>query len=68
VTAVGGGGAPGVDLPSWGVSLPEPFAAALRQASPAVVGYTRHSRCIRDLRTVEPTEDALVERAVLSVQ
>jgi len=38
VAAVGGGGAPGVRLPSAAVSLPEPYAAALRAASPPVVG------------------------------
>ncbi|MBM7784014.1 L-seryl-tRNA(Sec) selenium transferase [Tenggerimyces flavus] len=67
-SAVGGGGAPGVELPSWAVSLPEPYAAALRQATTPVVGYVRHGRCLLDLRTVEPAEDAAVEQAVLSLR
>ena len=66
-SAVGGGGAPGVSLPSWGISLPEPYAAALRLGSPPIVGYVRQGRCVLDLRTVEPTEDAVVLRAVLSL-
>lgn len=67
-SAVGGGGAPGVELPSWGVCLPEPYAAALRQAEAPVVGYVRHGRCVLDLRTVEPIEDAAIEQAVLSLR
>ncbi len=35
---VGGGGAPGVSLPSAAVSLPEPYAEPLRAGDPAVVG------------------------------
>jgi L-seryl-tRNA(Ser) seleniumtransferase len=65
-SAVGGGGAPGVQLASWGVSLPETYVAALRRASPPVVGYVRHGRCILDLRTVEQAEDAVVEQVILS--
>lgn len=67
-SAIGGGGAPGVELPSWAVSLPAPYAAALRQAAPPVVGYTRHNRCLLDLRTVDPPDDAAIEQAVLSLR
>ena len=38
IAAVGGGGAPGVELPSAAVSLPESCAAPLRTGTPAVVG------------------------------
>ncbi|BBZ46961.1 L-seryl-tRNA(Sec) selenium transferase [Mycobacterium parmense] len=64
VAAVGGGGAPGVELPSAGVSLPEPYAAALRRGSPPVVGRLEAGRCLLDLRTVAPEDDELLVAAV----
>ena len=64
IAAVGGGGAPGVRLPSAGVSLPESYAAALRVGSPPVVGRLEAGRCVLDLRTVAPEDDALLVAAV----
>lgn len=64
VAAVGGGGAPDVRLPSAAVSLPERYAAALRAASPPVVGRLEAGRCLLDLRTVAPEDDALLAAAV----
>jgi L-seryl-tRNA(Ser) seleniumtransferase len=64
VAAVGGGGAPGVQLSSAAVSLPESYAAALRAGSPPVVGRLEGGRCLLDLRTVAPDEDELVLAAV----
>jgi L-seryl-tRNA(Ser) seleniumtransferase len=64
IAAVGGGGAPGVELPSAAVSLPEPYAARLRTGSPAVVGRLEAGRCLLDLRTVAPEDDELVLSAV----
>ncbi|GLZ12978.1 L-seryl-tRNA(Sec) selenium transferase [Actinomadura sp. NBRC 104425] len=61
---VGGGGAPGVALPSAAVSLPERYAAALRLGSPAVVGRVEDGRCLLDLRAVPPDEDAALTAAV----
>ncbi|OBF58302.1 L-seryl-tRNA(Sec) selenium transferase [Mycobacterium sp. 852002-50816_SCH5313054-b] len=66
VAAVGGGGAPGVELPSAAVSLPESYAAALRAGSPPVVGRIEAGRCLLDLRTVAPEDDALLAAAVLA--
>jgi L-seryl-tRNA(Ser) seleniumtransferase len=66
IAAVGGGGAPGVQLPSAGVSLPESYAAPLRTGTPAVVGRLEAGRCVLDLRTVAPEEDELVLSAVLT--
>ena len=57
IAAVGGGGAPGVELPSAAVSLPEPYAARLRAGTPAVVGRLEAGRCLLDLRTVAPEDD-----------
>ncbi|GAA4233296.1 L-seryl-tRNA(Sec) selenium transferase [Actinomadura meridiana] len=65
--AVGGGGAPGVVLPSAAVSLPEPFAAPLRRGTPAVMGRVDDGRCLLDLRSVRPDQDDAVAGAVLGV-
>ena len=64
VAAVGGGGAPEVTLPSAGVSLPESFAPALRAGTPPVVGRVEAGRCVLDLRTVDPQDDARLLEAV----
>ncbi|MGV0838113.1 L-seryl-tRNA(Sec) selenium transferase [Mycolicibacterium thermoresistibile] len=64
VAAVGGGGAPGVQLPSAGLSLPESCAAPLRAGDPPVVGRLEAGRCVLDLRTVAPEEDPLLVQAV----
>jgi L-seryl-tRNA(Ser) seleniumtransferase len=64
VAAVGGGGAPGVQLPSAGVSLPESYAVALRTGDPPVVGRLERGRCLLDLRTVPPENDELLAAAV----
>ncbi|OBK10867.1 L-seryl-tRNA(Sec) selenium transferase [Mycobacterium sp. 1245852.3] len=64
VAAVGGGGAPGVELPSAAVSLPESYAAALRLGTPPVVGRLEGGRCLLDLRTVAPEDDELLAAAV----
>jgi L-seryl-tRNA(Ser) seleniumtransferase len=64
IAAVGGGGAPGAELPSAGVSLPESCAAPLRTGTPAVVGRLEAGRCLLDLRTVAPEDDERLVEAV----
>jgi L-seryl-tRNA(Ser) seleniumtransferase len=64
VAAVGGGGAPDVRLPSVAVSLPESYVAPLRTGTPAVVGRLEGGRCLLDLRTVAPSDDAKLLDAV----
>jgi L-seryl-tRNA(Ser) seleniumtransferase len=64
VAAVGGGGAPGVELAGAAVSLPARYAAALRLGEPAVVGRVVRDRCLLDLRTVAPGQDPLLTDAV----
>lgn len=63
---VGGGGAPGVELPSAALSLPEPYAAALRTGRLPVVGRLEAGRCLLDLRAVPPADDERLARAVRS--
>ncbi|PZS28235.1 MAG: L-seryl-tRNA(Sec) selenium transferase [Pseudonocardiales bacterium] len=65
---VGGGAAPGVELPSAAVSLPESFTASLRHAETPVVGRTERGRCLLDLRAVPPEADDLVARAAVAAR
>ncbi|TLP57738.1 L-seryl-tRNA(Sec) selenium transferase [Microbispora triticiradicis] len=62
---VGGGGAPGVRLPSVAMSLPERLAVPLRQGEPPVVGRVEGGRLLLDPRAVPPERDAEVVEAVL---
>ncbi len=71
--AVGGGGAPGVRLPSAAVSLPEWLAPLLRSgaavrrgAAPAVAGRIEGGRLLLDLRAVAPGDDERLAAAVLA--
>jgi L-seryl-tRNA(Ser) seleniumtransferase len=71
--AVGGGGAPGVTLPSAAVSLPAWLAIPLRAGPqaldgsvPAVVGRTAGGRLLLDLRSVPPEADETLAAAVLA--
>jgi L-seryl-tRNA(Ser) seleniumtransferase len=70
--AVGGGGAPGVTLPSVAVALPEELAHALRHGtavrrgeSPAVAGRIADGMLLLDLRAVDPADDERLVTAVL---
>lgn len=66
--AVGGGGAPGVTLPSHAVALPPDYADALRGAEPPVVGHLDQQQCLLNLRSVPPDQDEQLIAAVLSVR
>jgi L-seryl-tRNA(Ser) seleniumtransferase len=71
--AVGGGGGPGVTLPSAALSLPERLAPELRSGPavrrgdvPAVVGRIEGGRLLLDLRAVTPADDEQLAAAVLA--
>jgi L-seryl-tRNA(Ser) seleniumtransferase len=71
--AVGGGGAPGVELPSAAVSLPEALAVPLRCGEwvlrgelPAVMGRLEAGRLLLDLRSVLPEQDEPLVAAILA--
>jgi L-seryl-tRNA(Ser) seleniumtransferase len=71
--AVGGGGAPGVELDSAALSLPESLAVPLRCGDavsrgevPAVVGRLEGGRLLLDLRSVSPDADATLVNAILA--
>jgi len=63
-SAVGGGSAPGVELPTWlvvvekdGVS-PDALEGRLRRLTPPVIARIDRDRVVLDLRTVAPDQDA----------
>ncbi len=71
--AVGGGGAPGVELPSAALSLPESVALPLRHGEavtrgehPAVVGRLEGGRLLLDVRSVSPDDDDRLVHAILA--
>ena len=63
---VGGGGAPGVTLPGWAVTLEPSYAERLRRGEPCVVTRVDRDRCLVDLRCVPPEQDGDVLKAVLT--
>lgn len=65
--AVGGGGAPGLELAGFAVALPAAYAAPLRQGEPCVVGRVERDRCLLDLRCVPAGCDGELARAVEEV-
>jgi L-seryl-tRNA(Ser) seleniumtransferase len=72
-SAVGGGGAPGVTLPSAAVALDENLAQPLRHGPairrgdvPAVVGRLDKGRLLLDLRSVDPADDDALVAAILT--
>ncbi|MFC7340265.1 L-seryl-tRNA(Sec) selenium transferase [Saccharopolyspora griseoalba] len=65
--AAGGGGAPGVALPSAAVALPERFAKPLRLGDPAVLARVERDSCLLDLAALPEEADEELRRAVLAV-
>ena len=65
---VGGGGAPGLELPSAAVSLPAAYGPGLRRGALPVVGRVERGRCLLDLRTVPAQDDARLAAAVLAAR
>jgi L-seryl-tRNA(Ser) seleniumtransferase len=61
---VGGGGAPGLELPSWAVSLEPGLARPLRVGDPPVVGRVEHGRLLLDLRCVPAPLDGVLGEAI----
>ena len=71
--AAGGGGAPGVNLPSAAVSVPASLAVPLRAGRlvktgqhPAVAGRTTGGRLLLDLYAVDPADDEALAAAVIA--
>jgi len=68
LAVVGGGGAPGVELPGAAVALPERYGEALRLGDPPVVARVERGRCLLDLRAVPEADDPALRTAVLAVR
>jgi L-seryl-tRNA(Ser) seleniumtransferase len=70
VSAVGGGAAPTLELPTCLVALSHPslgaerLAAALRAGSPAVVARVAEGRLLIDLRTIAPADEPVLLEAL----
>ncbi|HEY6935227.1 MAG TPA: L-seryl-tRNA(Sec) selenium transferase [Marmoricola sp.] len=62
--AVGGGGAPGVALPSAAVAVPADLAEPLRHGDPPVVGRIEGGRLLLDLVALDPADDDALLAAV----
>jgi L-seryl-tRNA(Ser) seleniumtransferase len=66
MSAIGGGSAAGVELPTWLVAIakdslsPDGLEAKLRLRTPPIVGRIANDRVVLDLRTVLPSQDALL--------
>jgi L-seryl-tRNA(Ser) seleniumtransferase len=65
--AVGGGGAPGLELPGWAVALPENYAAALRGHDPCVLARVERGRTVVDLRCIPESADGTLLEAIRTV-
>ncbi|MET7999355.1 L-seryl-tRNA(Sec) selenium transferase [Nonomuraea glycinis] len=68
IARVGGGGAPGVELPSAGIAVDESLALRLRSYDPPVIGRITDGRLVLDLRAVEPGQDEIIAAAVEHVR
>jgi L-seryl-tRNA(Ser) seleniumtransferase len=69
-STAGGGSAPGSALPTRLIAIaidrrsPDDIDRGLRAHDPPVVARIEHDRVVIDLRTVQPGEDAEIERAI----
>jgi L-seryl-tRNA(Ser) seleniumtransferase len=67
-SVTGGGTLPGVEIPSWGLTVPGDHAGALRAARPVpVVATVRDGTTRLDLRTVDPDDDPALAAALASL-
>ena len=72
-SAVGGGSAPGLALPTWLVAVEKAGLSAdalesrLRQLTPPIVARIERDRLLLDLRTVFPEQDAQLARLLADV-
>lgn len=59
----GGGTLPGVEIPSFGLSIAGDHTNALRQQAPPIIARVVDNTTLIDLRTVDPADDAAVAEA-----
>ncbi|MEY2477907.1 MAG: L-seryl-tRNA(Ser) seleniumtransferase [Actinomycetota bacterium] len=63
-SVVGGGSAPGTEIPSVGVALPGDHTEALRGFEPPVIARVHDGRTVVDLRTVDAADDPTLAKAL----
>jgi L-seryl-tRNA(Ser) seleniumtransferase len=72
VSAIGGGSAPGVELPTWLVSIARDgltsgaLEAHLRGLTPPIIARIEHDQLLLDLRTVPPDQDSLLAALIVA--
>jgi L-seryl-tRNA(Ser) seleniumtransferase len=66
VAVAGGGSVPGQEVPSAGVAVDGDFAAALRRHDPPIVARVHEGMTVCDLRTVDPLDDPVLARALVT--
>ena len=72
-SAVGGGSAPGVELPTWLVAIekrgltPDALEERLRGLTPAIIARIERDRVLLDLRTVLPAQDGTLAALLASL-
>lgn len=72
-SAIGGGAAPGIDLPTCLISIrhaelsADEFVEKLRHFDPPVIARIADDQCLIDLRTVSPKDDELLTNALAAV-
>jgi len=63
----GAGSAPGITMPSYGVTIDGDLLASLRRHDPPVIARSRDDRTMLDLRSVAPSDDMTVVEALTPV-
>jgi L-seryl-tRNA(Ser) seleniumtransferase len=72
MSAIGGGSAPGVELPTWLIAIekngmtPDALGTHLRRLTPPVIARIERDRLLLDLRTVPPDQDPLLSALIAS--
>ena len=72
-SAIGGGSAPGVEIPTWLVAIekrglsPDALEAGLRRLTPPVIARIEQERVLLDLRTIAPDQDRLLAALVTAI-
>ena len=70
MSAIGGGSAPGVELPTWLIAIeksrmtPDALETHLRRLTPPVIARIERDRLLLDLRTVPPDQDPLLSALI----
>ena len=63
----GAGSAPGITMPSYGVTIDGDLLGPLRRHDPPVIARSRDDRTMLDLRSVAPSDDSAVVDALTSL-